>query len=154
VVTDLAVKKGDRFRAMGTDVEVVRASKTWADIKVKRGQEEWTKRQPLPFPDNWKRRPPNLKTHEFDPDWCLHPGVHWREMAEESGLSQVEIAEQMKISQKHLSQILNCHVMPGLEPTVEFAQVIGVTPRLLWHLVCDYRLDLALGKKDLTAEHL
>jgi hypothetical protein len=95
VVTDLAVKKGDRFRAMGTDVEVLRASKTWADIRVQRGEETWTKRQPLPFPKNWRRRPPNLETHEFDPDWCLHPGVHWRELVEYSGLSQVEIAKQM-----------------------------------------------------------
>src|SRR4051794_25731981 len=128
-VTDLAVKKGDRFRAMGTLVEVVRASKNWADIKVEpeNGAEGWTKRQPLPFPANWRRQPPNLETHEFDPDWCLHPGVFWRELIEESGMSQTEIAEKIGVSAKHLSQIVNFHVVPGLQITVLFAQEMGVS---------------------------
>ena len=153
---DLKVKKGDRFWAMGQDVEVLRASRTWVDIKVRppRGGDPWTKRQPLPLPEDWERREPNLETHEFDPDWTIHPGVHWRELVNESDLSQTYIAEQMGISQKHLSQILTCTVMPGVDATIAVAQVMGVSASLLWRLACDHRLSLALGKKDLTNDYL
>jgi plasmid maintenance system antidote protein VapI len=156
MMEDLKVKKGDRFWAMGQDVEVLRASRTWVDIKVRppRGGDPWTKRQPLPLPDDWERREPNLETHEFDPDWTIHPGVHWRELVNESDLSQTYIAEQMGISQKHLSQILTCTVMPGVDATIGFAQVMGVSASLLWRLACDHRLSLALGKKDLTSDYL
>jgi plasmid maintenance system antidote protein VapI len=152
---DLAVKKGDRFWAMGQDVEVLRASRTWVDIKVRppRG-DPWTKRMPLPLPADWERRDPNLKTHEFDPNWTIHPGVTWRELVNESDLSQTWIAEQMGISQKHLSQILTCTVMPGVDATIAFAQTMGVSASLLWRLACDHRLALALGKKDLTSDYL
>jgi hypothetical protein len=151
---DLRVKKGDRYWGMGCSIEVTRASSRWADIQVVSRGGSWTKRQPLPFPDDWERREPNLTTHEFDPDWCLHPGVHWREVVDESELNQVQIAEQMGVSQKHLSQILTCTAMPGVEATVAFANTMGVPAQLLWRLACDYKLDLVLGKKDITAEHL
>jgi plasmid maintenance system antidote protein VapI len=154
-VEDLAVKKGDRFWAMGADVEVLRASSTWADIKVRQPKgAQWTKRQPLPFPADWERQEPNLKMHEFDPMWTIHPGVTWRELVDESELSQAAIAREMGISQKHLSQILTCTAMPGVEATVAFANVIGAPSGLLWRLACDHRLALALGKKDLTSDYL
>jgi plasmid maintenance system antidote protein VapI len=156
VAEDLTIKKGDRFWGMGCAIEVLRASSTWADIKVvqpKNGA-TWNKRQPLPFPEDWERAEPNLATHEFDPNWTIHPGVMWREAVNESALSQVEIAEQMGISQKHLSQILTCRVMPGVEATISFANILGIPSHVLWRMACDHKHALALGKKDLTAEYL
>jgi plasmid maintenance system antidote protein VapI len=153
---DLTVKKGDRFRAMGATAEVVRASKSWADLKVWQPGTgaSWNKRQPLPFPDDWTRIPPNLETHQFDPDWTIHPGVFWREVIEESGHSQAFVAREMGTSQKHLSQILSCHVTPGVEATVKFAQTMGVPVHTMWNLCCNYKLDVVLGKKDLTPDYL
>jgi hypothetical protein len=154
-VSEMTIKKGDRFRAMGCEAEVLRASKTWADVQVSQpGGATWKKRQPLPFPEDWTRLPPELEDYEFDPDWTIHPGVHWRDIINESGRSQASIATEMGVSQKHLSQILGCHVTPGVDATVKFAGVMGVSAHLLWRLCCDYKLSLALGKKDLTSEYL
>ena len=51
-------KKGDRYTGMGCEIEVRRVSKdgTWADIFVYQpsSRVSWTKRQRLPFPDDWK----------------------------------------------------------------------------------------------------
>ena len=149
------VKKGDRFAAMGCVAEVRRVGKTWADIHVTQtGGASWSKRQPLPFPSDWRRLAPRSEMLVWEPEWTIHPGVHWREIIEESGKSQAWVAEQMDVSQKHLSQILTCTVMPGVDATMKFAAVMEVSPRLLWNLACNHRLDLALGKKDLTTDYL
>lgn len=94
------------------------------------------------------------RTEEFDPDWTIHPGVHWAEVIEESGRVQREIAEEMGVSEKHLSQICNGSSLPSAEATVSFARVMNVPARMFWNLCCNYKLALALGKKDVTAEHL
>jgi len=60
----------------------------------------------------------------------------------------------MGISEKHLSQILTCTVMPGVDATVSFARVMDVPAAVLWRLTCDHRLALAQGKTDLTSEYL
>jgi len=155
-VNDLPIKKGDKYWGMGCEITVLRASKTWADILVKqvRTGEEWTKRQPLPLPEDWEQLDPDLKLHEFDPQWTIHPGVFWREAVNESEMSQAEIARQMGVSQKHLSQILTCTVTPGVEATVTFAQVLGLPVATMWNLACNYKLALALGKKDVTSDYL
>lgn len=160
VGAEVDVKKGDRFRALGCTIEVVRVSKTktWADVEVsQKSGASWSKRQPMPFPEDWDRLPPNptkVELHIFEPDWTIHPGVHWREIISESGRSQASVAQEMGISQKHLSQILGCHVMPGVQATVKFCQVMEVPVSLMWRLACDHNLALALGKKDLTSEYL
>jgi plasmid maintenance system antidote protein VapI len=149
------VKKGDRFAAMGAVAEVLRAGAKWADIKVTQPHgASWTKRQPLPLPTNWRRLAPRSEILGWEPEWTIHPGVHWREIIEESGKSQAWVAEQMGVSQKHLSQILTCTVMPGVDATMKFSAVMKISPRLLWRLACDHKLDLAMGKTDLTKDYL
>jgi plasmid maintenance system antidote protein VapI len=149
------VRKGDRFAAMGAVVEVRRAGTTWADIKVVQTHgASWTKRQPLPFPSDWRRLPPRQEVAIWEPEWTIHPGVHWREIIEESGRSQAQVAKEMGVSEKHLSQILTCTVLPGVDATMKFAGVMDVSPRLLWRLASDHKLDLALGKVDLTHDYL
>jgi len=148
------VKKGDHFLAMGADVEVRRVSTEWADIKVTQPTGgTWTKRQPLPFPDNWKLQPPQ-RGAAWEPNWTIHPGVHWRDIVADSDLTQTEIAKQMGVSEKHMSQIMTCTVMPGLEATIAFARVTETPAHLLWRLACDHRLALAMGKTDLTSDYL
>jgi plasmid maintenance system antidote protein VapI len=150
------IKKGDRFRAPGGEVEVLRVGKTWVDIKVQQpGGASWTKRQPLPFPRRWEKIGPKpTEYYKFNPDWTIHPGVFWHEALVEDGRSQAAAAREMGISQKHISQIVSCHVTPGVDATVAFSRVMDLPVELMWNLACSYRLALALGKKDLTPEYL
>jgi transcriptional regulator with XRE-family HTH domain len=98
------------------------------------------------------RRGRRARTAELD--WTIHPGVHWREAMDESGRSQADVATEMGVSQKHLSQILNCHVIPGLDATMAFTKVLELPPTMFWRMACDYRIALVMGKKDLTSEYL
>ena len=92
-------------------------------------------------------------TQTFDPDWTIHPGVHWAEAIEESGRVQREIAQEMGISEKHLSQILHGNALPSAEATVAFCQVMNLPVRMFWNICSNYKLAIAMGKKDLTAEY-
>ena len=50
-----SVRKGDKYRAMGCEVEVTRVGTNWADLRITQYTgAHWTKRQPLPFPDDWQ----------------------------------------------------------------------------------------------------
>lgn len=87
---------------------------------------------------------------DFDPDWTMHPGVHWREMIEHSGLSVTEVAQAIGMSRPFLSNVLAGRALPPAGRTVAFARFFDVQPRFLWQLRVNYELDLALGKKDVT----
>jgi plasmid maintenance system antidote protein VapI len=158
-VTDVdeAVKKGDKYFAMGCEMEVRRVSGTgaWVDVTVTqpRTGATWNKRHLLPLPADWEKVVPD-EQFEWLPDWTIHPGVHWREIVVDQELSQTALARQMGVSTKHLSQILTCAVMPGVEATLSFARATGVSPSLLWRLACDHKLAMAMGKKDLTSDYL
>ena len=77
--------------------------------------------------------------------------LQWRFVDERT---QREIAAAMGISEKHLSQICNGAAMPSAEATVAFCRVLDLPVRMFWTMACNYRLELVLGKKDLTAEML
>jgi hypothetical protein len=52
------LKRGDRYKFRDVDIEVTRvdAYGRWADIKCHTGVGgEWTKRQPLPFPEEFRK---------------------------------------------------------------------------------------------------
>jgi len=85
-------------------------------------------------------------------DWTIHPGVHWAEAIAEDRRTQREIAGEMGISEKHLSQICRGASLPSAEMTVRFCRVLGLPIELMWTLACNYRLSLALGKQDITNE--
>lgn len=89
-----------------------------------------------------------------EPDWVVHPGVHWRDTIEALGLTQAEVADAMNCPQQALNEILNAKKMPTAVRTVAFARVVEVNPRLLWQFRADYELGLALGKTDLTADRI
>jgi plasmid maintenance system antidote protein VapI len=143
---------------MGCEVEVTRVGSGWADVKVTqyRNGAHWTKRQPLPFPPDWQhlaRGDGNGESLE-SADFTVHPGITWRQIIKDSGRTQTEVAVAMGSSAKHLSQIVNCSALPGLETTMAFARAMEVRPEMMWRLVCDHRLALAMGKNDLTGDYL
>jgi len=54
--TTTDVRKGDLYDWNGIRVEVLRVSRSWADIQVTPPiGAGWTKRQPLPLPESFKR---------------------------------------------------------------------------------------------------
>ena len=153
----VTVRKGDRYRAMGCEVEVTRVGSGWADLRVTQYTgAHWTKRQPLPFPDDWQHlsRGDGGEESLETADFTVHPGVTWRHIIKDSGRSQTDVALAMDTSAKHLSQILNGAALPGLETTLAFARAMGVSPEMMWRLVGDHRIALAMGKTDLTADYL
>lgn len=87
-------------------------------------------------------------------DWTIHPGIHWAEAIADSGRTQRDVAADMGISEKHMSQICRGRALPSADLTVAFARVTGVPLQMFWNLACNYRLALALEKKDLTADYL
>jgi plasmid maintenance system antidote protein VapI len=89
-----------------------------------------------------------------EPDWVVHPGIRWRDIIETLGLTQAEVADAMNCPQQALNEILNAKKMPTAARTVAFADVVDVNPRLLWQFRADYELGLALGKADLTVDHI
>lgn len=49
------VTRGDAFRNGSNAIVVTRVGTSWADIRVRQdGGATWTKRQPLPFPEDWE----------------------------------------------------------------------------------------------------
>lgn len=72
-----------------------------------------------------------------------HPGDVWREVIEESGRSQAEVARAMRVSAKHLNQILHREALPSAMTAVAFSHALGISSRLMWQLVADYKLQEA-----------
>lgn len=95
------------------------------------------------------RRTYTVTGGDFDPDWTIHPGEHWREILEDRGVSQTEAAAGIGISVQYLNNILNGHRVPNAEVTVAFVRYLDLpgAERFLWQLVANYKLDLAMGKK-------
>jgi transcriptional regulator with XRE-family HTH domain len=85
-------------------------------------------------------------------DWTIHPGVHWAEAIAEGERTQRQIAAKMGISEKHLSQICRGASLPSAEVTVAFCRVLDLPVEMFWTLACNYRLGIALGRKDITQE--
>lgn len=77
----------------------------------------------------------------------LHPGELLREEVRERGLRQVDIARDLSISEKHLSQVLNGKVLPSVEHVIAICDYLGLSPRLVWNVQSRYILDTALGER-------
>lgn len=87
---------------------------------------------------------------DFDPNWTIHPGQMWREALAHKGVTQAQAAEALDITQQYLSNILCGDRLPKVELCIRFANYVGVEPRFIWQLVANYKLGLAMGKKDVT----
>ncbi len=86
---------------------------------------------------------------DFDPDWTIHPGIHWREIIEHDGSTQTYIASVLGISQQFLNNIVNGQRLPSAELTLAFAEYFEIPAEFLWQLRANYELDIARGKVEL-----
>jgi HTH-type transcriptional regulator/antitoxin HigA len=77
----------------------------------------------------------------------LHPGDLLREEVRQRGLRQVDIARDLGISEKHLSQVLNARVLPSVEHVIALSDYLEISPRLVWNVQSRYILDTALGER-------
>lgn len=68
---------------------------------------------------------------EFAPDWSLHPGALLRQVLQEQGLRQSEIAERTGLSAKHINQIVNESIGITGDVAVLLERTLGV-PALFW----------------------
>lgn len=87
---------------------------------------------------------------DFDPNWTIHPGHTWREIIENSGQTATAVAAAIGVSRPYVSNILAGRCVAGVKTTIAFARHFDIEPRFLWQLQCNYELDLAMGKKDVT----
>lgn len=54
-----------------------------------------------------RRKPMRFLIESFTPDWSVHPGETLRELLDELGWTQKDLAEMCGVSQKHVSEIVN-----------------------------------------------
>lgn len=87
---------------------------------------------------------------DFDPNWTIHPGGAWSEIVEYSEQTVAQVAEALRVDRSVLAGVLGGTRLPELQLCVDFARHFGIEPRFIWQLRCNYQLDVALGKKDVT----
>ena len=62
---------------------------------------------------------------DFAPDWVSHPGESILDIAEERGWSQLELAQRMGYSEKHMSLLINGKVSLSVEAAQKLERVVG-----------------------------
>lgn len=89
---------------------------------------------------------------EFDPDWCMRPGVLLAEELKAWGLKSPSAASKVSgLPQEVIDGVLNGSV-EITEPIAEGLARIGGGARLWLNAERIYRAALAAGKKDLSDE--
>jgi HTH-type transcriptional regulator / antitoxin HigA len=89
-----------------------------------------------------------------DTDYAVPPGETLRELLEEQGLSQRDLARRAGLSPKHVNKLLQGLVPLSADVAVRLERVTG-TPARLWNgLEASYRSDLerTRSKRDLVAD--
>ena len=76
-----------------------------------------------------------------------HPAALWREAILDQKLSQVTVAEAVGVSTKHLSQIINGHVLPSVQLVIRLADYLNLPVRTMWNIQARWVLDEALGDR-------
>jgi HTH-type transcriptional regulator / antitoxin HigA len=89
-----------------------------------------------------------------DTDYAVPPGETLRELLEEQGLSQRDLARRADLSPKHVNKLLQGLVPVSADVAVRLERVTG-TPARLWNrLEADYRSDLERirSQRELSAD--
>lgn len=71
------------------------------------------------------------KTFPYDPDYAVAPGEVLAEVLEELGISQLELAERLGVTEKHVSQIVNGVAPISVDIALGLERVTGV-PAGFW----------------------
>jgi len=79
--------------------------------------------------------------YAFDPDYAIAPGSTLKELLEERGMSQAELAERMGMADKTISQIVNGIAPISVDTAYKLELVLSV-PASFWN-----RLELAYREK-------
>jgi len=84
------------------------------------------------------------KNHRpFTPEWISHPGETIADFLEELDWTQVELAERLGFSKKHVSQLMNGKVAITSDTAIKLSQVLGSSVQFWLNLEADYQADLA-----------
>ncbi len=80
---------------------------------------------------------------ELDANWVVAPGEIIKEMLDERGWSQGDLASRLGLSTQHISQLLNGHERISQETALRLARVLGSNMQFWLNLESQYREVLA-----------
>ncbi|HNP37538.1 MAG TPA: helix-turn-helix domain-containing protein [Woeseiaceae bacterium] len=75
----------------------------------------------------------------FTPDWVLPPGESILDLADERGWTQVELAQRLGYSEKHISQLINGKVALTVDAAQRLERVLGSTMDFWLSLEANYQ---------------
>ena len=79
----------------------------------------------------------------FTPDWVSPPGDTILDIAEERGWSQVELAQRLGYTEKHVSQLINGKVALSVDAALRLERVLGSTADFWLAREANYQKHLA-----------
>ena len=94
---------------------------------------------------------PERSAHvEFNPDWALSPGTLLRHEIEARGMTQADLADRVKLTQKHVSQVITGTASLSPDVALAFERSLGVPARTL--LLAEARYQAERSHQDAYKE--
>ncbi len=84
-----------------------------------------------------------LNKKPFVPDYATHPGEILQEILETKNITGAELARRSGLSEKHISQIINCIAPVTPETAIQLERILGVSANIWNNLDAQYRLFIA-----------
>jgi addiction module HigA family antidote len=88
---------------------------------------------------------PTPHPEEFTPDWSVHPGEFLRQVLEQRGIRQSELAERTGLTAKHINQIVTKNIGISGEVAVLLERVLAIDAT--WWTRVDAEYQAYLGKQ-------
>lgn len=85
--------------------------------------------------------------YKYEPDFAVAPGETLKEVLEDLGMSQAELATRTGLSPKHVNQVIQGHVRLTPDMAARLEPVVGVPARIWNRLESNYR-DLLTRPED------
>lgn len=87
------------------------------------------------------------KLYPYNPDYAVHPGECLEEVLESREIKQIELANRLGISEKHLSQIINKKVPISPELALQLEKVLNISANIWNNMNANYYLFEARKKE-------